>query len=272
MVGGFPTTRRVITDVLTSGWENLAPGVAEACTVLKRHGLAGDTWFSGEPPGEPITLAVDAVAAYLRRVAAARAQSIPAPCLLISGPLVVVVEMAQTAGSPAATLWFTLPIQLPPVDSAMSLVREVAEALGAYHAHVEDDQLLIHYQSRRATQRARAAVPPEYLQYVPDPPEVPGAGSVPELLVPQEYDARKVPAGVWWVNYWDRVQVQTIGEQRVHDAPWARLVETADGAFVLAATDDPLDPTRPDHVARLRELLDELHLREAQERYCDGSS
>ncbi len=163
-----------------------------------------------------------------------------------------------------ATVWFPLPTP-PPVDAVLALLGEVATALDAHHAHVEDARLLLLYQSRRATERARSAVPAEYRQYIPDPPDLPAAGPVPQLLVPQEYDARRVPAGVWWVNYWGGGQVRTVGEERIRAVPWARILSSGDGALLLAATEDPLDPEIPAHVTRLRELTEGLGLRALQE-------
>jgi hypothetical protein len=46
-----------------------------------------------------------------------------------------------------------------------------------------------------------------------------------------------------------------------------RVVDATDGALVLAATEPLLDPTNPEQVVRSRTLLEELSLRDAQERF-----
>jgi hypothetical protein len=85
--------------------------------------------------------------------------------------------------------------------------------------------------------------------------------------VPQEYDIRRVPPGIWWVNYWDPTQLQTVGEDRVRTAGWARLRPATRGGLLLAATEEPSDPADPDHVVKLRQLVADLRLRSLQEQY-----
>ncbi|HKS48520.1 MAG TPA: hypothetical protein VJT49_26095 [Amycolatopsis sp.] len=266
MTDVFPAVRRVTVDVGASRLAELAGGLARTAEVLTRHGLVAAPWRTGEAPGTPTPVTEEALADYLGDVEAARSRGEAEPCLLVSGDLVVVANVTPPPPPGRATVWFPL-LVTPPVDTILALLGDLATALGAGHAHIEDDRLVLLYQSRRATERARAAVPEEYRAYIPDPPDLPVAGLIPQLLVPQEYDTRHVPPGVWWVNYWGATQVQTVGEDLVRAASWARIEQAGDGALLLAATDEPLDPERADHVARLSDLVGQLGLRALQDRF-----
>ncbi|WP_018684372.1 DUF5953 family protein [Actinokineospora enzanensis] len=223
--------------------------LANAAVVLAQHNLAQDPWTTDL--GIPIEPTRRPLAAYLGEVLAARERGEARPSLLTSGPMVLVAE--------PDTVWFPLPPTT--VDACMALIDDLTTAVDAYHAHVEDDRFLLLYQSHRATERARAAVPEEYRHYIPEPPE---SDDLPHLLVPEEYDTRCVPPGVWWVNYWDTTQLATIGEDRVRAAPWARLRQAARGGLLLAATEEPTDLA---HVTTLRELVADLRLPALQERH-----
>lgn len=262
MTDVFSASHRVTADVAVSRLTQLADGLANAMHVLTRHGLATRSWRAGDGTKTPIEPTVQALADYLDSVMAARTRGQAQPCLLHSGQLVVV---ADTPPDRSATVWFPLPTM--GLDACMALLDDLTVALDAHHAHIEDDRLMLLYQSHRATERARAAVPEEYRQYIPEPPEPPPNQELPKLLVPQEYDTRHVPPGVWWVNYWDRTQLDTVGEERVRAASWARTHEATRGGLLLAATEEPSDPAHPDHVLRLRQLVTDLQLRTLQEQF-----
>jgi hypothetical protein len=81
-----------------------------------------------------------------------------------------------------------------------------------------------------------------------------------------------VPAGIWWINYWDRAQITTIGEDLVRRAGWAQVIDVDDGALLLIATEAPLDLANRAHVERLRLLIENLGLLDAQRRARYASS
>ena len=262
----FSASERVTTYVTATRPLELATGLAGLAGLLTARGLAPAPWRAGDPPGDPITPDTAILADYLAGVENAWANAVPSPCLLTSGSLVLVADLPPDG---PASVWFALPLDLS-ADELLDLLDEVVTALDGYHAHVENDALLMLYQSVRATERARAAAPQEYRHLIPDPPELAGAGLVPQLLVPQEYDTRRVPPGVWWANYWDAEQVRTLGADRVRTAGWAKLRPAGHG-LLLAATEQPLDPARPDHVALLRDLVAGLGLRATQERFRNST-
>jgi hypothetical protein len=179
-----------------------------------------------------------------------------------------VADIAPDPGGGIGHLWLRLPAGLQSVGGASRLVREVAEAFGAHNAHVEDLTLLTRYRSRRAAERARAATPPELRRYLPAPPDLTDGVDLGLSLLAPEFDRRRVPEAIWWINYWGAAQVEALGEERVRAAGWAQVLDAAGGALVLVATDEPTDPHDRRHLERLRLLFDNVGLREAQEKAC----
>jgi hypothetical protein len=221
----------------------------------------------GDPPGPPAALDLDEVLEFLRHVDDQHGHGFPERCWFTADgdrdAPTVACTLEETAAGPIAQVRCALP---EPVTAAAlaALVRDAAEQFGSTQAYVEDDVLLLRYFSRRATERARAATPPEFRAHIPDPPDF-GDDVDLDLLVVHDYDRLRVPAGVFWVNSWSAALIATLGQARVRAAGWARILESASGALVLVATDEPLDPQRPPHLERLRAILDHLRLREAQE-------
>jgi hypothetical protein len=243
----------------------LAPGLVRVCRTVEQRLAAHGPWTAGDP-GRSIAIEQGAIEQFLQQVMRARGQGFPAVCSFTAtgggDPLLVVADLEPTPAGALASVWFPMP-EREPAGGWLALLHDVAEGFGAHHAHLEADDLLMRYQGRRATERARAATPPELRAYIPDPPAFVDGMNL-DLLVPQEYDRRQVPAGVWWINYWDRAQIATLGEGRVRGAGWAQVVEAAEGALLLTTTDEPLDLANRAHVERLRLLIDNLGLLDAQ--------
>jgi hypothetical protein len=150
----------------------------------------------------------------------------------------------------------------------MNLVEAVSAAFGAHTAYIEDAALQNLYVGRRVVEIVRAKVPPALRDRVGDYQPVPGAaGTLPELLLPSEFDRSRVPHAVYWVNYWSARQIDALGRERVERAPWERIASADNATFTLAATAAPPDITDPHDLERLRRLVEHLDLRAAQERY-----
>lgn len=64
-------------------------------------------------------------------------------------------------------------------DVTTAVLKEVYDAFGAFHGQVEDDPLLMLYQSRRAAQRAWEATPEEFRPYLPGPEPLPDRETEP---------------------------------------------------------------------------------------------
>jgi hypothetical protein len=264
--------RELLAERAATSFVGLAPSITGVCRALERGLALPAAWAMGDPPGEPTALDDLTVERFLRRVVEERNQGFPAACWFTADgapPPTAAFQVDATPTSAIAQARCALPDPPPDAAALALLVRDVAEALGAHQAYVEDDVLLLRYFSRRATERARAATPPELRRHIPDPP-VFDDGVELDLLVVHDYDRLRVPAGVFWVNYWSAEQVASLGEARVRTAGWAQILDAARGALVLVATEAPLEPNDPAHLAQLRGLLDKLGLREAQERARHG--
>jgi hypothetical protein len=233
---------------------------------------SGPLRFVGEPPEAAADEA--AVVAAFERAETRRRSGVPELLVLadaVSSPRrSVFFDREPGAGGDVEYVWFSLAaadddpeLRLEPL---LDLTQGILAAFGAHRACVEDEELLGSYRGASAAARARAAMPPELAELAAFPePEHPDA--LPSLLVPQEFDRRRVPDAVWWINGWDRVQVETVGRDRVLAAPWHRLVELGDGGIVAAATARPPRLTDEDDRGRLGELCEALSLRELQERH-----
>jgi hypothetical protein len=264
MKAPFLVDRAVVAERPAVRLTELAAPLFTALTALADTGLARGPWLAGNPPRESVAGSAETVAAWLERLTEARRRGeFEAAALATKAAERPVTVYAAPDGTGRLTV--PVPAPEPPVETVMALVSAAAIGFGAYHAHIDDTRLRHRYFSERAGARAASLVPEEYRRYVPEPEVF--AEKLPELLLEDEYDRRKVPAGVWWVNYWDAEQVRTVGVEAIRDAGWARRDELPGGGWLLAATEEPLDPDRPDHLARLRTLLDRLRLAELQRRH-----
>jgi Family of unknown function (DUF5953) len=258
--------RELVVERAATGLAGLAPQITGVCRALARGRSLSDGWSMGDPPAPPVALDETAVDRFLRRVVEPSGD-LAEPCwFTAAGDPPPTAAFNVEAAGPRGIVQARCALSDPPPDSGAlaKLVRDVAEELGAYQAYIEDDVLLLRYFSRRATERARAAIPPDLRHHIPDPPELDGGVDL-DLLVAHDYDRLRVPVGVFWINYWSAELVATLGHLRVRNAGWARVIDAARGALVLVATDEPLDPDDPAHLERLRTLLDQIRLRETQE-------
>jgi hypothetical protein len=266
--------RRLTAARLGDSDADLANALLGAARVLERHAICRPLRYAGDPP-RPIEPSAGAILDYLAKVRDDRERGLPSVFRLSGEPpgksSALFLEFEAAPDGRIEAIWITLQRALAEVPGAAErLPRALAELgseFGAYHAAAEDEQLMQLYRGVRAAERARSAVPPELRQYVPEPqPPVGAAGRLPSLLVPQEFDRRRVPEAVWWINFWDRVQVETVGRAKIRTAPFARVGELASGALLLVATDEATDGGNPAHIDRLAGILEHLDLRGLQER------
>jgi hypothetical protein len=265
----FPGVRLLVLRRSPDCEPPLARGLAHAVAALGEfHGGARMT-YAGDPPHpiEPDEATLGALLAEVRRDWRA---GVPEIFMLVDAPeeprAQLFLNIEETPVGPVAAAWSTVP-DVANLESMMDGVSAVAHGFGAEHAHLEDDQLLTVYRGARSVERGRSTLPPELRQYVPELAHPHVSSTIPQLLVPQEFDVRRVPDAVWWVNFWGRIQVDAVGRDRVAAAPWARLVEQPNDALLLAATEEPTDVERSDHAAALATLVTALGLRELQERF-----
>lgn len=265
--------RRLTAERLSDSTQMLAQALVGAAHVLQQHGISSPLQYAGDPPRR-IELTAAAITDYLSDVLGDRQRGVPSvfrlSCDSIGKEPALFLDFESTPAGSAEVIWITLRRELAEAaDAAEGLGRAIADlssAYGAYHAAAEDEQLMQLYRSDRAAQRARSAVPPELRQFVPDPiPPIATAGQLPSLLVPQEFDRRRVPDAVWWINFWDRVQVETIGSSKIRSAPFKSIIEQPSGALLLTVTDEAIDVGNRAHLDRLAKIVEHLDLRALQD-------
>lgn len=265
--------RRLTAARLGDSDADLASALLGAARVLQQHAICQPLRYAGDPP-RPIEPIAGAIMDYLAELRGDRERGVPSVFRLSGDPPdkspALFLEFEAAPAGPAQALWITLQRELAEATNAIErlsrAIVELGSEFGAYHAATEDEQLMQLYRGVRAAERARSAVPAELRQYVPEPhPPAGAAGRLPSLLVPQEFDRRRVPDAVWWINFWDRVQVETVGQAKIRAAPFARVGELASGALLLVATDEPTDAGNRAHIDRLASIVEHLDLRRLQE-------
>jgi hypothetical protein len=263
--------RRLLVERAGGNDQALSAAVVAAARLLEREQVMSRIAYAGDPR-RTFTLNHETVAAHLSAVRADRARQIPAVFRLADDrEHALFVDFDLADGEKIDTLWFSLPVtEALTLDRWGRIVTEISRLFSAYHAAIEDERLLVLYRGRRAAERAHEALPPALRQYVPDPASAGGA-TLPGLLVAQEFDRRRVPDAVWWINFWDALQVSTVGDARIRAAGFARIDAEPDGGMTLVATDEPSDPANPAHVERLAHIIESLHLRQLQESHLRRS-
>jgi hypothetical protein len=266
--------------------EDMASEILAICDVLaSAYSISGPWRVDGfgsnasgpvGPPPRPITLSEQAVSDYLhdiedRNRAGRFANPIFSSRVGGSTLMFLLAEDPLTSGG-IASLSLHAPHDVEPTGGHAALVAALSAAFGAFNAHVRQEDLFHRYVARRVNERLRdirASLSPEASGQLPGIPADFSDGVDLDLLHPIDFDRRLAPTGVWWINYWDAVQLRTLGERKVRAAGWANVTEAADGAVVLSATSQPIDLRDRAHLQQLERLLREIGLREAQER-CRG--
>jgi hypothetical protein len=228
--------------------------------------------YCGDPM-RPMAMNVITLADSVAEVEAARAHGERRVWYLANDPtspeLALFLDLEHGPSGRLERIWFSLPPAAHPslaLERLIPLAADLCAGFGAWHGRVEDELLLLLYRAKQVTQRVKASVPPHLREYVPDLP-LPGGdqGPLPELLLPTEFDRRQVPDAVWWINYWDSVQVATLGLDRLRRAAFERLLELPNGGVVAGVSELPIDANDPIQLERLRGIIERLELRRLQE-------
>ena len=159
--------------------------------------------------------------------------------------------------------------QLLELEPMMALVTAFARAFSAPAGYLEDAGLIHAFSGRRAHERNHANLPPEIRDLVPREEfrDLPGlAGPLPQLLVRDELPIDRIPAGLFWINWWSAPLIEELGRSRVADAGWARIEEHSDRSMTLAVTQHPPDLTRREDIDILASIVVRLDLVAAQKR------
>jgi hypothetical protein len=262
LAGAGPPRERALAELL-----GRIPALLSSRALVYSMGGEGD-----EP--RRIAATEDDVTRALAEMDRGRREGVATPFIIADDP--AQPNLVLSFGSETVAGVEKVDLALPPareeqpagLEAMMELISTLGTAFGAHTAFFEDPALAHVYFARRVADFSRRSSPPELRDRVPEPKPLPGvAGSLPELLVVHEFDRRRVPRGVFWINYWSRIQVETLGRERVESAEWERVVREPEGALTLAATETPPDPKRAEDLERLRAIVEHLDLRAAQERY-----
>lgn len=85
------------------------------------------------------------------------------------------------------------------------------------------------------------------------------------LLDPGEFDILKVPEAVYWFNYWNKDQVQLIGEEKLRKAPFEVIEKQPDGGYILITQKENFDAHNAEHVKKIAAICAYLDLYTLQE-------
>jgi hypothetical protein len=148
------------------------------------------------------------------------------------------------------------------------IIGDLCSSFQAFHAYIEDEDILALYRAERVHETTLANLPPELHSRVPPPmrPED-AAGSLPPVLLPQEFNLFLVPDAVWWINYWSADQVETVSRKKVIQTDWFRVVAQPNRALTLVATSEPTIVGERVHLMLLAKLINSLNLLELQQRF-----
>jgi len=164
---------------------------------------------------------------------------------------------------PTEELSFALPSKqketLLKLDRFMEVVAQVCPRFGAYYGYTDNQLLRRHWLAKTGVEDNQMTSSTLLNESIIEP--------LPELLHFSKFDSRRVPDGIWWVNFWDSILVETVGLERIQNAPWAGKIKLPEGGVVVATTEEPTDAKNPIHLAKLAQIAEHLGLRELQERY-----
>lgn len=202
--------------------------------------------YAGDPP-RPIELNEVSIAAYLKRTEYLQSLGGLQISRLESNPRTQpsfdfsIREEEEISVGLVETLWFLLP--KPDLELSIKLTAGICLEFGAFNGS-----------ESYCYDLDNTIIPPQE-----DP--------LANLLNMTKFNYRYVPFQVSWLNFWDRIQVETVGRSQIYKAPWARIIEQPEGALVLIPTEEPTDFENPAHLEHLRLILNCLDLPELQKRY-----
>jgi hypothetical protein len=221
-------------------------------------------------PGKQVELSEKSVNHYLARLQLLESLLVPTICCFADGFYTKKVRFFLEKEEESIGLIERIQIfsGLPTLEKAIHLVGGVGQEFGAFHCYDEYSELANLYgRSKRIRERQLKIYPEDHPGIINlSEPKVVGK-ELPELLLSDEFNYRYVPDGVCWVNFWDKTQVETVGVERIRKAPWARIIQQPTGAMVLVATETATDIENPAHIEQLRQIVECINLREAQEQY-----
>lgn len=222
--------------------------------------------------GQPVELTEDGLVNWLAKLDTLKSSQIDCVYGLLDHPSETTVALQWKQTPSRRPKKEQIECTIPPditLNSLLRLFSDFSPDFQASYSYVYNLVLLqLHKRAARKYEQDLAKRPPEEHQRLYKPRPFEGVIDIlPPLLLGHEFDCLRVPDGVWWVNYWSPLQVETVGIERIRTANWERLIELSNGGVVLAVTEEPLDVTNSDHMNKLGEIVEQLGLKALQERY-----
>lgn len=91
---------------------------------------------------------------------------------------------------------------------------------------------------------------------------------LPPLYLDCEIDLLSVPERIWWINYWPSRIIKTLGLKNIETAGFHQIIRLKDcEGLILVATPTLLDVRKKSHLTKITSIVQNLGLKEAQERY-----
>ncbi|WP_343670561.1 hypothetical protein [Chitinophaga sp.] len=87
------------------------------------------------------------------------------------------------------------------------------------------------------------------------------------LMTPGTFDILKIPEAVYWFNYWNKEQVQLIGEEKLNKAPFEVIEKQSDGGYILITQKENFSARTEEHIKKLSAICAYLDLYTLQESY-----
>jgi hypothetical protein len=147
----------------------------------------------------------------------------------------------------------------------MKYVGVCVDAFDASSGAIYDSRLQELVSSVYLREKAKRESPPELYEDWPTPAiqeftprEL--ARRLSHYADPASFDVAKIPTAVFWINYWNRTLVESVGEDRVRSAPWNLIVDHPRGGLLLATQREEFDALNEEHLERIARVADVLDL------------
>jgi hypothetical protein len=157
--------------------------------------------------------------------------------------------------------------QIQRVSSLENMLESVGKICGffdSYYGYAWDEELATLFQrgSRMKNQYSPENRIGEEKLYLGNSLDI-----LPSLLLSHEFDIFKVPNGIWWINYFSKLQVETLGRKRIEHADWAGISDLNNGAIICILTEEQTKVSNPEHLLKLQQVTNHLDLQSVQIRF-----